>query len=228
MALPPCNYKLVAPPHVPQAKDDEFTITIDPPIATDCYFGPASATGGFEVVGWGADGTIKVKCSESNAQGTVTAWVRCETCGPTLISLSLHPASRPTSPAHCKRLACSVVGYHASDPQGEWISYLTTGSVYPWPSKPVPGPYFKAEQEAFEREAKERMAEWNRRIDRQDCGTNCHCVPSTDPKDAITSTERRHFSFTLNFPAASPPFQVEISGSFQLEIVRLQGTCVSD
>jgi hypothetical protein len=85
----PCDYTLEPPATDPQKSGQQFTLQINPPPQPGCLVGPASATGGFKVIGVGGGGTVTVEATEDSPKGTISVTIRCEDCGPTTLQVAL-------------------------------------------------------------------------------------------------------------------------------------------
>ncbi|MCA1817918.1 MAG: hypothetical protein LC746_16280 [Acidobacteria bacterium] len=129
----------------------------------------------------------------------------------------------------CVGSECYKCVFSTQDPVAEYVKIVhageTTGDTYPMPA-PDSGiygvGYYVALREAFEAEARKRMADYAKPLVRG-CGKGCRCVYSTDPKDTITTVSRERVKASYTYPDKSGT--ATITGTFELTIKKTRGIC---
>ena len=123
------------------------------------------------------------------------------------------------------RSECIRVTYKISDIRAETFVHGAESELYPilGPEDPdFVSSIFEPMKDAFHVKAPEDVSKWRTEV--RGCPENCRCVTSTDKRDAIRSRERISLSANYTFPDGAVG---RINGSYQLEIIRTQGTCIS-
>jgi hypothetical protein len=133
-------------------------------------------------------------------------------------------------PEDCSGTPCHQISFATADLKLErWqvngdLDAMGQQRVYGWPDRDDPlylSQMFDPMRAPFDAEGQRKMAEYTTRPV-SDCG-KCHCVLSTDPKDAITVKSRVSVNATYNF--ADGGGVATLFGSFELSTTRTNGLC---